>query len=189
MSYTKTRYEAIIDAEDLPLIEGKRWNWQPRSDGSDAMVVLSTRAGEQTPMRRIILGLKGQYWRISHANGDPLDCRRANLVVKTINEQLYGLRKCGTTHGGRPCTSRFKGVCWIEKRGKWYAQIQKEGERRRLGQFDDEIAAAEAYDEAARELFGEHAWLNFPDGVDARLASEAASSEAASREADSRAAA
>jgi hypothetical protein len=32
-----------------------------------------------------------------------------------------------------------------------------------LGRFADEIDAAEAYDEAARKFFGEHAWLNFPD--------------------------
>jgi hypothetical protein len=38
---------------------------------------------------------------------------------------------------------------------------------RRLGTFRDELAAVEAYDEAARELF--------PDGVDAGLAAEARS--------------
>ena len=51
--------------------------------------------------------------------------------------------------------------------------------RQRLGAFDDEIAAAEAYDEAARELFGEHARLNFPDGIDAWLEGEAQQREAA----------
>jgi hypothetical protein len=44
----------------------------------------------------------------------------------------------------------------------------------RLGRFRDELAAAEAYDEAARELFGEYARLNFPDGVDAWLQADAA---------------
>jgi hypothetical protein len=67
--------------------------------------------------------------------------------------------------------------------------VKKDGVLRNLGGFRDEIAAAQAYDEAARELFGEHARLNFPDGVDARLASEAASGLAASGEADARGAA
>ena len=49
-----------------------------------------------------------------------------------------------------------------------------DGKNRCLGRFRDEIAAAEAYDEAARELFGEHARPNFPDGIDARLEREAA---------------
>lgn len=172
MSWSKTRFEAIIDSGDLPLIEGKRWNWMPRSDEDGAVVVLSAPAGGQTPLRRIILGLRGPLWRISHRNGDPLDCRRANLIVRNVTEQLAHSRKRKTV-AGRPCTSRFKGVSWLEKRGKWCARISKEGVTRRLGNFDDELAAAEAYDEAARDLFGEHARLNFPDGVDARLEREA----------------
>ena len=44
--------------------------------------------------------------------------------------------------------------------------------QRRLGSFHDEIAAAQAYDEAARDLFGEHARLNFPNGIDAWLDAE-----------------
>jgi hypothetical protein len=175
MSWSKTRFEAIIDAADLPLIEQKRWNWMPRSDGEDAVVVVSAPAGEQIPMRQIILGLrrKGRQSKISHRNGNPLDCRRENLVVRNPSEVLGHARK-RKTNGGKPCTSRFKGVCWIEKSGKWLAQIQKEGDHKRLGYFDDELAAAEAYDEAAREWFGEHARPNFPDGIDKWLEQEAA---------------
>lgn len=185
MSWSKTRFEAVIDAADLPLIEGMRWNWMPRYDdgehGNDAVVVRSAPSGEQIPLRRILLGYKGRQWKISHRNGDALDCRRANLVVRTPSECLGHARKRRTTHGGRPPTSRFKGVCWI--RGRWRALIQKEGQSYKLGWFDDEIAAAEAYDEAARELFEEHARLNFPDGVDTWLQLEAQEDEAFQREA------
>jgi hypothetical protein len=120
-------------------------------------------------MRRIILGLAGRQWKISHRNGDPLDCRRANLVVRDQTHTNAHARKRKVGYDGGPPTSRFKGVCWIERKGKWLAQVSKEGRCRRLGYFDDEIAAAEAYDEAARELFGEHARPNFPDGIDAWL--------------------
>jgi hypothetical protein len=173
MSWSKTRFEALIDAADLPLIEGMRWNWMPRYDEDDgeedAVVVRSAPSGEQIPLRRILLGLNGRQWKISHRNGAPLDCRRANLVVRDPSEHLGHARK-RRSHLGQPCTSRFKGVSWIRGKRKWLAQIQREGNHRRLGYFDDEIAAAEAYDEAARELFGEHARPNFPDGIDAFLA-------------------
>jgi DNA-binding transcriptional MerR regulator len=166
MSWGNTRFEAVIDAADLPLIEGIRWNWMPQSDRGDAVVVRSGPSGEQTPLRRILLGLKGRQWNVSHRNGDALDCRRTNLVVRDRTHTNAHARKRSVGFDGRPPTSRFKGVCWVEKAGKWLAQIQKEDNRRRLGYFDDEIAAAEAYDEAARELFGEHARPNFPHGID-----------------------
>ena len=70
-------------------------------------------------------------------------------------------------YGGRPCSSRFKGVCFEKFTGKWRAAIVVDAKTIRLGRFRDETAAAEAYDEAARELFGEHARPNFPDGIDA----------------------
>jgi hypothetical protein len=76
------------------------------------------------------------------------------------------------THLGQVPTSRFKGVSWRAGEGKWAANIMKDGVAYRLGQFDDEIAAAQAYDEAARELYGALAYQNFPDGVDAWLAAE-----------------
>jgi predicted site-specific integrase-resolvase len=170
MSWGETRVEAVIDAADLARIQGMRWWWTPRHTAGKNEVVRSAPAGEQRPLARVLLGLEGPRWKINYVNGDPLDCRRANLVVRTMDEVIHGQRKRRMTHFGRPPTSRFKGVCWDETTGKWRAHIQKEGVGRRLGSFDDEIAAAQAYDEAARELFGEHAGLNFPDGVDAFLA-------------------
>lgn len=45
----------------------------------------------------------------------------------------------------------------------WVAQIMVNGKNRYLGSFHDEELAAEAYDAGAREAWGEHARLNFPD--------------------------
>jgi hypothetical protein len=59
------------------------------------------------------------------------------------------------------------------------ASIEYQGKGRRLGTFTDELAAAAAYDEAARQWYGQHARLNFPDGIDAWLAAEAASGNVA----------
>ncbi len=173
--------EAIIDAESLPLVQGAKWTWVPRDlrssrgrgnigDG-EVMMQRPIRHGET--LARRIAGITGFDVRAIHINGDGLDCRRENLLVRTLQEQIHANRKM-THRNGRPCTSRFKGVHWCEPRGKWVSQIVKEGHHRYLGGFADEIAAAEAYDEAARELFGEHAYLNFPDGIDAYLVRTAA---------------
>lgn len=75
-----------------------------------------------------------------------------------------------TAAWSRPAHSRsgFKGVSWAGGRiNRWQARIMREGKRVFLGNFDTPEEAARAYDAAARELFGEHAWLNFPEAAGA----------------------
>ncbi len=60
----------------------------------------------------------------------------------------------------RTSSNAFKGV--THRKGKFIAQICVDGEKYYLGIFDDEITAAKAYDEAARQYFGEFSNLNFP---------------------------
>ncbi len=57
--------------------------------------------------------------------------------------------------------SKFLGVGFDERRKKWTARIKKDGKTIWLGSFIMEIDAARAYDEAAAELYGEYAKLNF----------------------------
>jgi hypothetical protein len=177
------RREAIVDADVLPLIEGGICNWG--GSGCSGHVKYTAPGGRNcVPLRRLILGVdelvaprggsgqRGGGIYISHANDDPLDCRRANLVVRTPVQTQHHRRK-SKTRGGRPTSSRFKGVSWNSKTRRWVACIRYQGKGRRLGTFTDELAAAAAYDEAARQWYGEHARLNFPDGPDAWLAAEA----------------
>jgi AP2 domain len=164
------RREAIIDADALPLIEECSCNWSTRDDG-DGFVGVSSPGENKGPLRRMVMGITSRKFNVRHVNGDALDCRRENLVVRTIKQRSRNARKMKSING-RPPTSRFKGVYWEKAKEKWRARISADAKVYWLGRFRDEIAAAEAYDEAARELFGEHAWLNFPDGVDAWLESE-----------------
>lgn len=60
-------------------------------------------------------------------------------------------------------TSGYKGVHWLKDRNKWRAVIQSKDRMEYLGVFSDPVDAAIAYDNAARELYGEFARLNFPD--------------------------
>lgn len=159
------RREALIDADALPLIEGGSCSW---SQG-DVWGFVSFKRGElNLPLRRLVMGVTETRANVRHRNEDPLDCRRENLAVRTVAERVRNKRKVRAVNG-RPPTSRFKGVFWETWTGRWRATIRCGDVQRQLGRFDCELAAAEAYDEAARELFGEHARLNFPDGIDAAI--------------------
>jgi hypothetical protein len=174
------RREAIIDANDVPLIEGGTCHLATADDRP--FVAFWSGKHAHVPLRRVIMGVTASDSNVRHVNGDPLDCRRANLVVRTPKQRARNARKM-KTHNGQPCTSGFKGVHWEARTKRWRASIKFEGRTIRLGRFGDELAAAQAYDEAAREWFGEYAWLNFPDGIDAYLEREAQQSEMEQREA------
>lgn len=93
---------------------------------------------------------------VDHINHDPLDNRRSNLRLATTSENVRN----GRRH--MDGSSDFKGVCWDASRSKYSARILVDGKNKFLGRFDDPVQAAKAYDEAAKEHFGEFAALNFP---------------------------
>lgn len=59
-------------------------------------------------------------------------------------------------------TSGYRGVSQCKSSGKWHAYISASRKRTFLGSFETKEDAARAYDEAARELHGDRARLNFP---------------------------
>jgi hypothetical protein len=95
---------------------------------------------------------------VDHRNGNGLDCTRGNLRTATRGQNQHN-------SGPRRGASRFKGVTWHRKAGKWLAQIMSDRVYRYLGLHATEQDAARAYDTAAKELHGEFARLNFPEEV------------------------
>jgi len=76
--------------------------------------------------------------------------------VRWVTHQQNGMNRRGAQNG----TSGYKGVSWKGEKGKWVAQIQVNGKKQHIGYFLDEQAAAQAYNDAAVELFGKYANLN-----------------------------
>lgn len=77
-------------------------------------------------------------------------------------------------------SSRFRGVSWNSNCAKWRAQVWKGSDVHHLGYFEDETAAARAYDAAALRIRGPEAPTNFPRwqyGVGASEDDEGASSD------------
>lgn len=93
---------------------------------------------------------------VDHKNGNGLDNRRSNLRVCT-----KGQNSCNRRGGCK--TSRFKGVSWNSKDKCWRMQVGARGERiiEYYGKNREEDAAR-SYDQHAKRLFGDFAFLNFP---------------------------
>ena len=96
---------------------------------------------------------------VDHKNGDGLDNQKENLRQAT-NRQNQGNARNRSDN-----TSGYKGVYWSEQNKLWQAQIEFLGKHKHLGCFSSKVAAAKAYDAAAKEIFGEFSRLNFPAKV------------------------
>jgi len=92
---------------------------------------------------------------VDHKNGNSLDNRKSNLRLCTTSQNAQNKRKML-----KKGTSIYKGV--YRSRNRWAAHIGARENRRYLGRFDNEMDAALAYDEVARQRFGEFALVNFP---------------------------
>jgi hypothetical protein len=73
------------------------------------------------------------------------------------------IRADATRERKEKTTSQYRGV-YRARSGRWVAQIQHKWKRFLLGTYDVEVAAAQAYDDAAWKLKGENARVNFPSG-------------------------
>lgn len=150
---------AKVDEADFTDVS--RWNWcvsaPPKSHTKYAMRGRTdderASSGLRAPimLHRYLMGEPDT--EIDHANGNGLDCRRANLRVAAHVENMHNSRS-------RAGTSRFKGV---SRSGKaWRVVMRMHYKTIFIGKFANEEEAARAYDEAARRMHGAFACLNFP---------------------------
>jgi hypothetical protein len=155
---------ALVDDEDMERVAPYRWyaSQTSRKTGKPKIYVMGTSLGVGRPLfylhRFVLDAPKGI--KVDHQNGNTFDCRKANLRLATDNQNAHN-RMPNETYGGRPCSSKFKGVS--RESGKWRAQIGHMRVLYRIGLYEDEIEAAEAYDDFAYWLHGEFALRNFPD--------------------------
>jgi hypothetical protein len=92
--------------------------------------------------------------QVDHINHILLDNRRENLRLATGTQNQGNRRMSANNRSG------FKGVYWSKDRNLWVGQIRVAKKTYWLGYFETAKDAARAYDTAAREAFGEFAFLN-----------------------------
>lgn len=105
-------------------------------------------------MHRQIMGVSDSKMIVDHINGNQLDNRRENLRLCTHSQNSMN---CKATKGRR---IPFKGV-FVRPSGRFGARIMFERRQITIGTFDTQEEAACAYDQKAKELFGEFANPNF----------------------------
>jgi len=146
---TKGLY-AIVDAADYEWLS--KYKWFTHGRGKKACAARNEKRRTITMHREIMQPPPGMF--VDHINHNRKDNRRCNLRNCTPPQNVRNRRVCGSKSG-------FIGV-YAHGR-KWKVVVTCNGKRYRLCGFTDKIEAALARDRLARQLFGEFAYLNFPD--------------------------
>ncbi len=143
-------YEAIIDAADVPLVEGFNWIAFVRPH---TVYVISSRKTGNTPstiyLHRLIMGAPVGL-EVDHVDCNGLNNRRNNLRFASKSQNAHNQRIRSNNRSG------VKGVSFNKKRGLWVAHIKIQYKSRTIGSFRTIEEASAAYAAASAALHGEY---------------------------------
>ena len=147
---------AIVEEEDYPELSRHKWcvNRSPRSDG--ILYAVRGNKGKQAAMHRYIMN-PPDGMIVDHIDHNGLNNTKRNLRVCTHRQNMWNVRP------KMKWTSKYKGVSYVKARKKYSAILEFKGKKHYIGYYKDEVEAAKAYDKKAKQLFGEFAYLNFPE--------------------------
>lgn len=142
---------ALVDDEDYEYLSQFKWFFGGRyaQRGFNKDDGTRTSKGMHTDIMNTPKGMA-----VDHINCNKLDNRKENLRIcePRFNNRNRGMCKSNT--------SGYKGVTWAKSNKKWFAQIWCQNKCYYIGYFNDKHEAAKAYNEKAKELHGEYAYLN-----------------------------
>lgn len=129
-----------------------QWKWFARKN---RIVYYAVRYPD-IKMHRVVAELRGIPLGsdIDHRDGDGLNNQTYNLRASSPQQNA--------ANRGPTCDNAtgFKGVYWRRREQRWAASIKVGDKSKHLGYFDTALEAALAYDDAAKEAFGEFAYSN-----------------------------
>jgi hypothetical protein len=143
-------YETIVDDEDYDFLNRHSWYF---AHGYAVRTIYDNGKPYQLRMHRLLIDVPDGL-DTDHINRNRLDNRKSNLRSATRSQNV------ANTFVEKQNRSGYKGVSWKKSNHKWCTQIRAKNKVIHIGLFIDIRDAARAYNEAAKQHFGEFAVLN-----------------------------
>lgn len=161
----------LIDKEDLHFVQDYKWRWLNKNKH---YVVRGKRI--KGKYRMLYLHREIMLWhgwhipkgaQVDHENQNKYDNRKQNLRVVTPSQNNANRRKESNRKANdkrKRKNNSYKGVTLNKRTGAYEARIQFEGKYMFLGSFPNAKMAAYYYNEAAKQIHGKYAELNYLGG-------------------------
>lgn len=151
----------LIDADNQHLFERYKWTCHLRGRNRNRkayairQATLAPGVKKMVQLHRLITKCpKGLV--VDHINGDTLDNRRCNLRVCTHQQNTWNQKQARHGRKWKGVVHRKRPGCWEH----WQACITVNRKFISLGSYASAREAAEAYNRAAIQHYGDHACLN-----------------------------
>jgi hypothetical protein len=153
---------AKVDDADFEWLNEMKWRAMGKKSNHNCYYAITgdcnPKRGQKTILMHRLIMKATDGVEVDHRDNNGLNNQRYNLRVSTHAENLRNQKIQANNK-----SSKFKGVSFFgaNKSNPWTAQIHFHKKKIHLGYFKFESDAAKAYDEKAKELFGEFAHTNF----------------------------
>jgi hypothetical protein len=160
------KHTVLIDEEDWEKVSQYKWRLQAGKQKNEFYAKTEVRhqhQRQQTLMLHRLIMDPPSGFIVDHQNHNGLDNRKSNLRICTVGQNNANRR------GGKNNSFGYKGIRRRKncKSERWEAYIGQtiggKSTYRYLGLYAAPEEAARAYDAKAIELYGEYAYLNFPE--------------------------
>lgn len=141
---------ALVDDDDYEMLNQYKWRLNNRYIITN--IKINNKWINKSIHRLIMNEPKEMY--VDHIDHNSLNNQKFNLRIVTNSQNQMNRKK------SKVSSSNFKGVYWYKRDKKWRAYITTNKKNYYLGVFKDEVNAAIAYNNKAKELHGEYACLN-----------------------------
>lgn len=147
---------AIVDEKNFERLNKYRWHLHVDNKSGVCYVYRykGTYKQKTIKMHSEVMGITDNT-PVDHIFHDGKDNTENHLRICTISQNNKN-QKVNSSRG----TSKYKGVHFDKRTGKWVAQINSKGKRIYIGSFETQKLAAIAYNEQAIIEYGEYCDLN-----------------------------